>query len=515
MSPSPSPLRRADGAGGGDPGAHAPHAVVIGAGFGGLAAAIRLGARGYRVTVVDRLDAPGGRAYVFRQDGFTFDAGPTIVTAPYLFEELWELCGKRMADDVELRALSPFYKIRFPDGEWLTCSDDAEDMQAQIRRLSPGDVGGYERYLEESRDIFHTGFMKLAHVPFNTLWDMAKLLPNLIRLRADRSVHAHVSKHFRDERLRIGMGFHPLFLGGNPLRATSIYSLVAYLERKWGVHFAMGGTGKLAEGMAGLIEGQGNTVRYKAEVEQILVKDGAAVGVRLRGGEVIDADIVVSNADSAFTYKRLIAPEHRKRWTDRKLDKARYSMSLFVWYFGTNRRYEDVPHHTILLGPRYQGLLKDIFDRHKLADDFSLYLHRPTATDPSLAPDGCDAFYVLSPVPHLDSGDDWETIAESYRKKVAAVLEKTVLPGLEQHVVSSRLVTPTHFRDHLLSVKGAAFGLEPTLFQSAWFRPHNKSEDVKRLYLVGAGTHPGAGMPGVLSSARVLEEVVPDAKALV
>ncbi|KAA5606873.1 phytoene desaturase [Roseospira marina] len=515
MTSAPTPLQRAEGPGGGVPGAKAPHAVVIGAGFGGLAAAIRLGARGFRVTVVDRMDAPGGRAYVFRQDGFVFDAGPTIVTAPFLFEELWEMCGKRLSDDVELRSLSPFYKIRFPDGEWLTCSEDAEAMKAQIARLSPGDVKGYERFLKESKDIFHTGFMKLGHVPFNTLWDMAKLLPNLIRLRADRSVHAHVSRHFKDERLRIGMGFHPLFLGGNPLRATSIYSLVAYLEREWGVHFAMGGTGQLAKGMAGLIEGQGNTLRYKAEVEQIVVKDGAAKGVRLASGETIDADIVVSNADSAWTYKKLLPAESRKRWTDAKLDKARYSMSLFVWYFGTNKRYEDVPHHTILLGPRYQGLLTDIFDRHHLADDFSIYLHRPTATDPSMAPEGCDTFYALSPVPHLDSGDDWDVMAEDYRRKVEAFLEKTVLPGLGQSVVSSRMVTPMHFRHHLLSVKGAAFGLEPTLFQSAWFRPHNKSEDVKGLYLVGAGTHPGAGLPGVLSSARVMDTVVPDAAALV
>ncbi len=515
MSVTPTPLWRADGAGGGASGDGAPHAVVIGAGFGGLAAAIRLGARGYRVTVVDRLDAPGGRAYVFRQDGFTFDAGPTIVTAPFLFEELWQMCGKTLSDDVELRALDPFYKIRFPDGEWLTCGSDNEAMREQIRRLSPGDVKGFDRFLKESEEIFRIGFLKLGHVPFNSIMDMVKLAPSLARLRADRSVHAHVSKHFKDERLRIGMGFHPLFLGGNPFSTTSIYSLVAFLEREWGVHFAMGGTGRLAEGMVGLIRGQGNTVRFKAEVEQILVDNGRARGVRLSSGETIDADIVVSNADSAWTYKMMVAPQHRSRWTDHKLDRAKYSMSLFVWYFGTNRRYDDVSHHTILLGPRYKGLLEDIFRHHRLADDFSLYLHRPTATDPTMAPDGCDAFYALAPVPHLDSGDDWEAIAESYRRKVSAFLEKTCLPGLEQAVVSQRMVTPPHFRHHLLSVKGAAFGLEPVLTQSAWFRPHNKSEDVEGLFLVGAGTHPGAGLPGVLSSARVLDAVVPDAEALV
>jgi phytoene desaturase len=515
MSPPPTPHCRAEGPGGGSSGGRDPHAVVIGAGFGGLAAAIRLGARGYRVTLVERMDGPGGRATVFRQDGFVFDAGPTIVTAPHLFEELWTMCGKRLADDVELRSLSPFYKIRFNDGEWLTCSADAEAMRAEIGRLSPGDVAGYDRFLKESKEIYRVGFEELGHLPFNSLMDMARIAPGLIRLRADRSVHAHVSKHFKDERLRIGMGFHPLFLGGNPFTVTSIYSLVAYLERAHGVHFAMGGTGRLASGMAKLIEGQRNTIRYKAEVEQILVKDGAACGVRLSSGEVIDADIVVSNADSAWTYRMMLPPEARKRWTNRRLDKARYSMSLFVWYFGTNRRYEDVPHHTILLGPRYKELLNDIFKRHHLADDFSLYVHRPTATDPTMAPEGCDAFYALSPVPHLDSGDDWETIAEGYRQRVQAFLQKTILPDLDKTVVSYRMVTPLHFRHHLLSMKGAAFGLEPVLTQSAWFRPHNKSEDVERLYLVGAGTHPGAGLPGVLSSARVLDTVVPDASALV
>jgi len=490
--------------------------VVIGAGFGGLAAAIRLGARGYRVTVLDRQDTVGGRGAPFVIDGYTFDAGPTIVTAPFLFEELWEMCGRKMSEDVELRALTPFYKIRFPDGTWLTCSDDHEAMRKEIAKFSVDDVIGYEKFLKESQQIFHTGFMKLGDVPFNTLLDMAKILPNLIWLRSDRSVHKHVSIHFKDERLRIGMGFHPLFLGGNPFKATSVYSLVAYLERKWGVHFAMGGTGQIAKGMAKLIEhDQGNTIRLKTDVEDVLIQDGVAKGVRLTDGEVIPADIVVSNADSAWLYKKMVPAAFRKRWTDRKLERAKYSMSLFIWYFGTNRRFEEVGPHTILLGPRYKGLLDDIFKHKKLADDFSLYLYRPTATDPSMAPPGCDSFYVLSPVPHLDSGDDWSKIAESYRQKVAAFLEKTILPGLKDSVVVSRVATPIHFRDRLLSHKGAGFSLEPTLFQSAWFRPHNKSEDIKNLYLVGAGTHPGAGLPGVLSSARVLDTVVPDAKALV
>jgi phytoene desaturase len=492
-----------------------PHAVVIGSGFGGLAAAVRLGARGYRVTVLERLDAPGGRAYVFRQDGFTFDAGPTIVTAPFLFEELWSLCGRRLADDVDLRPISPFYRIRFDDGETFDCSGDAEAMRAEVARLSPSDLAGYEAFMRESEAIFRVGFEQLAHVPFGSWSDMARVLPDLVRLRSYRSVYAMVARHMRDERLRTVFSFHPLLIGGNPFTATSVYSLIAFLERKWGVHFAMGGTGRLVTGMCDLVAGQGGTIRYGAEVAAIEVEGRRARGVRLAGGESIAADIVVSNADSANTYLKLLPAAVRRRWTDRKIDKARYSMSLFVWYFGTRRTYPDVPHHTILLGPRYRDLLRDIFGRKRLADDFSLYLHRPTATDPSLAPPGCDAFYVLSPVPHLESGTDWTTVAEPYRRRIAAHLEATLLPGLSDAVVTSRLMTPLDFRDRLQSHQGAAFGLEPVLMQSAWFRPHNRSEDIDGLYLVGAGTHPGAGLPGVLSSARVLDTVVPHAADLI
>jgi phytoene desaturase len=490
-------------------------AVVIGSGFGGLAAAVRLGARGYRVTVLEKLDAPGGRAYVHKQDGFTFDAGPTIVTAPFLFEELWALCGRRLADDVELRPCLPFYRIRFHDGTSFDYSGDPAAMRAEVARLSPGDVAGYERFMAASEAVFRVGFEQLGHVPFSRWQDMVRVVPDLVRLGAHRSVHGLVSRYVKDERLRTVLSFHPLLIGGNPFAATSIYSLIAHLERRWGVHFAMGGTGRLVAGLVDLIEGQGGEVRCSAEVEQILVEDGAAAGVRLASGEVVAADIVVSNADSAWTYRHLLPPEHRRRWTDQRIERARYSMGLFVWYFGTRRRYPDLAHHTILLGPRYKGLLRDIFDRHVLAEDFSLYLHRPTATDPSLAPEGCDAFYVLSPVPHLGSGTDWASAAEPYRRVLADFLGATVLPGLEEEIVTSRITTPQDFQDRLLAFRGAAFGLEPRLRQSAWFRPHNRSEEVARLYLVGAGTHPGAGLPGVLSSARVLDAVVPDAASLV
>lgn len=486
------------------------HAVVIGSGFGGLAAAIRLGARGYDVTVVEKLDKPGGRAYVFEDDGFVFDAGPTIITAPFLLEELWSLAGRKLEDDIELVPMDPFYRIRFDDGSHFDYCGDDERMRAEVARFNPDDVAGWERFMKASAMLYDIGFDKLLYVSFDSVWKMLKTLPGLLRSQFYRSVHSLVARYIRDPKLRMVFSFHPLLIGGNPFTTTAIYALIGQLERQHGVHFAMGGTGALVRGMAGLIEGQGGTIRCNAPVEEILVEDGRARGVRLAGGETVPADIVVSNADSAATYRKLIPAEHRRRWTDRKLDRSRYSMSLFVWYFGTRRQYADVPHHMIMLGPRYRELLEDIFDRKVLADDFSLYLHRPTATDPSLAPEGCDSFYVLSPVPNLDGDTDWTETGERYRAVIQAYLEETVLPGLGDALATSRLMTPIDFRDRLFSLKGAAFGLEPVLWQSAWFRPHNRSEDIEGLYLVGAGTHPGAGMPGVISSARVLDEVVPD-----
>ncbi len=440
--------------------------------------------------------------------------GPTIVTAPFLFEELWKLCGRKMSDDVTLVPVSPFYRIRFQDGSHFDYSGDADAMRREIARFSPGDVEGYDAFMKASEEIFKVGFERLGDVPFSRWTDMARIAPEMIRLSSYRSVFGLVSKFFRDERLRVVFSFHPLLIGGNPFTATSIYCLIAFLERRWGVHFAIGGTGRLVDGLVGLIEGQGGRLRCNEEVREITVKDGAACGVRLASGETIDADVVVSNADSAWTYRHLLPSSARSRWTDRRIERARYSMSLFVWYFGTRRKYDDVPHHTILLGPRYKELLTDIFERKVLADDFSLYLHRPTATDRSLAPDGCDAFYVLSPVPHLQSGTDWSVMAEPYRRAIARELGNTMLPDLENQIVSSRMLTPQDFQDRLSSFRGAAFGLEPVLTQSAWFRPHNKSEEIANLYLVGAGTHPGAGLPGVLSSARVLDSLVPDAQAM-
>lgn len=485
-------------------------ALVIGSGFGGLAAAIRLGARGYKVTVLEKLDKPGGRAYVDRIDGYTFDRGPTIVTAPFVFEELWALCGRKLEDDVRLVPMDPFYKIRFDDGRVFNYTGNLEAMRAEVKKFSPDDVEGFNRFILLSEDIYKVAFEELAAVPFHSLMFTLSTAPDLIRLGGHRTVYKTVCDYFKDPALRIVFSFHPLLIGGNPMTTTAYYCLIAHLERKFGVHYAMGGMGALVDGMVNLIDQLGGKIRYQAEVKKITENNGKATGVDLANGEHISADIVVSNADSAWTYKNLLKDHKAKRWTPKKIDRARFSMSLFVWYFGTNKRYEDVYHHLILLGPRYQGLLKDIFKNKHLSDDFSLYLHRPTATDPALAPAGHDAFYVLSPVPHLGSGVDWEQHGETYRQAIQTQLEKTVLPGLGKSLTTSYYMTPKDFETRLLSVNGAAFGLEPQLLQSAWFRPHNKSEELENLFLVGAGTHPGAGVPGVISSAKILDEIAPD-----
>ena len=490
-------------------GSKAPTAVVIGTGFGGLAAAIRLSVKGYRVQMVEKLDAPGGRAYVHYQDGFTFDAGPTIITAPFLLEELWTLCGRTFSDDIDLRPMAPFYRIRFHDGTHFDYSGDEEAMLEEVARFEPADVAGYMRFVEDAERCKKLGFEGLGSVAFDSLGDLIRAIPAFARMGAWRSIYSLVAKHFKNEKLRTVMSFHPLLIGGNPFSVTCAYALINSLERTWGVHSAMGGTGAIVRGMVKLLAERGVPVRCNTPVVKIRVEGKRATGVELANGEFMAADIVVSNADSAWTYKHLIEPQHRRVWTDRKIDKGRYSMGLFVWYFGTSRQYHDIPHHMMVLGPRYKELLTDIFKRHKLADDFSLYLHRPTATDPSLAPAGCDTFYVLAPVPHLDSGTDWAQHAEPYRQAIAALLEASVLPGLRSHIVTSKVTTPQDFHDRLWSFKGAGFGLEPLLLQSAWFRPHNRSEDVEGLYMVGAATHPGAGVPGVLMSAKALETVVP------
>ena len=494
-------------------------AIVIGAGLGGLAAAMRLGAKGYAVTVLDRLDRTGGRGSSITQAGHRFDLGPTIVTVPEVFEKLWRDCGRDFHKDVDLRPLDPFYEVRWPDGTRFEASGDETRVAAEVARISPRDVPGYHRFLKDSEARYVVGFEGMVASPMHRLWETIKVLPTFARLRADRSIYGLAAARFRDERLRMAFSFHPLFIGGDPSRVTSIYALVAHLEKTFGVHYAIGGVQRIADAMAAVIRSQGGVIRQGAEVDEIRISQGAAAGVTLKGGEQVDAPLVVSNADAGHTYDHLLRAHRKRRWTPAKLRRRRWSMGLYVWYFGTRgtaRMWPDVGHHTILNGPRFKGLLDDIFIRGKLADDMSLYVHRPSVTDRGVAPAGDDTFYVLSPVPHLGWKDsvDWEKEEPIYREKVAAVLEE-VMPGFRDRISTELVFTPETFRDRYLSPHGAGFSLEPRILQSAWFRPHNVSEEARGLYLVGAGTHPGAGLPGVVSSAEVLGKLVPDAPVTV
>ncbi|WP_223421459.1 phytoene desaturase [Tateyamaria pelophila] len=493
----------------------ANRAIVIGAGLGGLASAMRLGAKGYKVTVIDKLDVPGGRGSAIWQDGYRFDLGPTIVTVPQLYKELWAACGRDFASDVELKSLDPFYEIRWPDGTKFVAQQDTDKMRAEVAKIEPRDVAGFDKFLKDSERRYWFGFEDLGRRSMHKLWDLIEVLPTFVRLRADRSVYAHVAKRFRNEKLRMAFSFHPLFIGGDPCHVTSMYILVSYLEKEFGVHYAMGGVAGMAQRMAEVIEDQGGTLLMQTEVDEIVVRDGKVRGVRLGSGLELGADVVVSNADVAHTYDSLMRSAPKKRWTPKRLKKTRYSMSLFVWYFGTKGTrgdWADVGHHTILNAPRYTGLLDDIFMKGKLADDMSLYVHRPSVTDPTVAPKGDDTFYVLSPVPHLGHGGvDWKTEEAAYKAKMLKVLEDQLLPGLGSKIVSEKVFTPETFQDRYLSKHGSGFSIEPRIFQSAWFRPHNISEEAEGLYLAGAGTHPGAGVPGVISTAEVLSQLVPDA----
>ena len=491
------------------PNSRTSSAIVIGSGFGGLAAAIRLQARGYDTTILEMRDKPGGRAYVFEDKGFVYDAGPTIITAPFLIDELFALAGKRTEDYVKIVPVTPFYRIVFPDGRYFDYTGAELEIVEQIRKFNPADVDGYLEFAAKSRAIFDRAFVDLADKPFTHFSDMIRVAPDLIRLRSHESVFKLVSRYVKDPCLRQVFSFHPLLVGGNPFESSSIYAMIHFLERKWGVHFAMGGTGALVQGLLRLFTEMGGKLRLNTRVEQLLVEDGTARGVRLSSGDELPASVVVSNADVSNFYKNAVPAKVRKKWTDKRLEKMRYSMGLFLIYFGTDRTYPDLAHHTIVLTERYKELLEDIFNKKVLADDFSLYLHAPTRTDPSLAPPGCECFYVLSPVPNLGGKVDWNAVKESYADAILASLEK-LCPDLRKHIVSKLIWTPLDFETQLDAHLGSAFQFEPILTQSAWFRPHNVSEDVKNFFLVGAGTHPGAGVPGVLSSAKLLERVIPE-----
>ncbi|MBN1642848.1 MAG: phytoene desaturase [Anaerolineae bacterium] len=484
--------------------------IVIGSGFGGLGAAARLAARGYQVEIYEKRDKPGGRGYVYEMDGFVFDGGPTVITAPFMFDEIFALAGRRREDYVQFVPCDPFYRIYDHTGRHFNYNGDMDYILGEIDKWSPADKDGYRRLIATTKPIFEKGFVQLADQPFLKFGDMLSIAPDLIRLQSYRTVYGYVSQFIENDFLRRCFSFHPLLVGGNPLDTTSIYTMIHYLEREWGVHFAMGGTGAIVNALVRLIEELGGKVHLNAEVREILVDGRRATGIRLADGSVHHADHIISNADVAYTYTELIPSQYRRRNTDGRYRRTKYSMSLFVIYFGTKRRYLDsgLAHHNIILSERYQGLLRDIFDRKRLADDFSLYLHMPTITDPSLAPEGCEAFYVLSPVPHLGAGIDWTVTAKPYRDAIMQFLEDNYLPDLQANIVAEHYIDPLHFRDTLNSYMGAAFSVQPIFRQSAWFRPHNRSEDLDNLYLVGAGTHPGAGLPGVLSSSKIAEKLI-------
>ncbi|MDZ4766339.1 MAG: phytoene desaturase [Chloroflexota bacterium] len=484
--------------------------IVIGSGFGGLGAAIRLAARGHEVEIIEKRDKLGGRAYVYEINGFKFDGGPTVLTAPFMFDDLWAAAGKRRADDIELVPINPFYRIYDKDGSAFNYNGDEAFTLAQIDNWNPADKEGYLRFIGTTKAIFQKGFVELADKPFLHFTDMLKVAPDLIKMQSYLSVYRYVSQFIENDFLRRCFSFHPLLIGGNPFDAPSIYAMIHYLEREWGVHYAMGGTGALVAAMGKLFTDIGGQIRLNTEVEQIMTSGRKVLGVRLVDGTELKADHIVSNADVSWTYRNLIPEKARHKYTNRKIDSMKYSMSLFVIYFGTKRRYLDsgLSHHNIILGDRYEALLSDIFRKKKLSKDFSLYLHMPTITDPSIAPEGCENFYVLSPVPHLDSGTDWTQFAKPYRDGIMQFLEDNYLPDLQANIIAEHSIDPLHFQNTLNSHKGAAFSIQPILMQSAWFRPHNRSEDFDNLYFVGAGTHPGAGLPGVLSSSIIVENLI-------
>jgi phytoene desaturase len=476
-------------------------AAVIGSGFGGLAAAIRLATAGVRVTVFEARDLPGGRAYVHRDGGYTFDAGPTVITAPECIDALFTEAGRRRADYCELLPVTPFYRLAWPDGVTFDYDGNPDHMRAQIAARDPGDVAGYDRFAAYSRRVFEAGYKELAATPFLRFTDMLRVAPQLAMLRADRSVYKTVAKYVRDEHVREALSFHSLLVGGNPFETSSIYTLIHHLEREWGVWFPRGGTGALVAALCTLLGELGGELRLSSPVSSIRIEAGKHVVTTAAGEDTFD--FVVSNADVHHTYARLYAGEPAAARRTKKLERMDWSMSLYVLYFGTDRSYaENLAHHTVVFGPRYQGLLDDIFHGKTLPEDFSLYLHAPHVTDPSLAPPGGGSFYVLAPVPHLGNAPlDWDTIGPAYGDRILAALERQ-LPDLRKHVVVRRELTPLGFQRELGAYQGSAFSVAPKLTQSAYFRPPNKDPKIPGLYLVGAGTHPGAGVPGVINGAK-------------
>ncbi len=482
--------------------------LVIGSGFGGLASALRMRAKGYEVTLVEKHKDLGGRARVFRKDEFVFDGGPTVITAPYLFEDLFNLFNKKISDYVNIVPLDLWYRFVFDDGLVFDYSGNQEKMKNQIRKLSEKDVEGFNELLNFTEKIFNKGFTDLSDKSFNNLGFMIKQVPSLLKLKSYQSVYQLVSSYISNEKLRRAFSMHPLLVGGNPFTTTSIYALILYLEKKWGIHYAMGGTGKVVEALEKLMTEEKIKIQKSAEVTEIIVENKKVKGVVINNQQQINCDYIICNSDPPNVYRNLIKKKDYGFLFKQKMKRMNYSMGLFVYYFGSKKQYKDVAHHTIFFGKSYEEHLKKIFDDKILSDDISYYLHRPSATDPSMAPKGQDAFYVLVPVPNNLSGIDWIKKGEDFKQLVLNKMDKTLLPGIKKNVISDFFLTPDYFETELNTLHGSGFSIQPKFTQSAYFRFHNKSEVYKDLYFVGAGTHPGAGMPGVLSSAKVLDELL-------
>lgn len=490
----------------------AARAIVIGGGLGGIAAALRLRAKGYGVQLIERLPQLGGRAQVYNKDGFRHDAGPTVITAPFLLAELFALFEKNIDDYIELKPLNPWYRFVFADGSTFNYGGTIADTLKEIAHISPADQAGYLQLVAESKKIFAVGFQQLADKPFNQFLSMVRSIPHLVRLKSHQSVWQFVSRYLKDTRLRQAFSIQPLLVGGNPFDTSCIYSLIHYLEREWGISFPMGGTGALIAALTRLLNEEGVELLLDTTVKEIVIKEKKACGVLINEGDFIPAEIIVSNADTPYCYTHMIAKEKQGMSARLKTRYAKFSMGLYVLYFGSTRTYPEVAHHTICMGKRYKSLLTDIFDHKKLTDDFSMYVHRPTATDPSFAPEGCDSFYVLVPVPNLQGVINWEKEGPLLRDSIIAALSNSILPEIENCIVADFFKTPEDFKTDYLSLHGAGFSIAPLFSQSAWFRYHNRAEGIQGLYHVGAGTHPGAGIPGVLSSAKVVDSMIHEAQ---
>lgn len=486
-------------------------AIVVGSGFGGIASALRLRAKGYKVKIIDKCSMLGGRAQVFTRNGFKHDAGPTVITAPFLLEELFSLYQEKLSDHINLVPLTPWYRFYFSDKTTFDYGGSLEDTLSEIEKFEPKDKAGYLKLLNHSKNIFDIAFTKLSAIPFHQFFLMITLIPKLIVLRSYESVWGMVSRHLINPKLRQAFSIQPLLVGGNPFSTTSIYGLIHYLERAYGVFFAMGGTGAIVGALKGLMERNNIEILLNTTVKKLVVHDGKVSGLILEDGSQITADLIVSNADATYLHQNMIDQDKVALSSKLKLKLAHYSMGLFVIYFGTTKQYPSVVHHTIWLGKTYKELLSNIFDKKILSDDFSLYIHRPTATDESFAPKGCDSFYVLCPVPNLKAEIDWSTEGNILKDKIIAALDQTILPDLKKHITSDFFMTPSDFKTDYLSTHGAGFSIAPLFRQSAWFRFHNKAEGIQNLYLTGAGTHPGAGLPGVLCSAKVIDQLIPHA----